>query len=108
MKAYGVVEVYIHIFLTSALTGGEWSASRPGRFTPREKAPGTHLIIGCVGLITCLDDMEKRKSSNSDPSTVQRLASRFTVYARVDGCDFYCEGTRFKTESSPHLQTMFL
>jgi hypothetical protein len=24
--------------LTSALDGGEWSASRPGRFTPREKA----------------------------------------------------------------------
>jgi hypothetical protein len=26
--------------LTSALDGGEWSASRPGRFTPRERAPG--------------------------------------------------------------------
>jgi len=23
-------------FLTSALDGGEWSASRPGRFTPKE------------------------------------------------------------------------
>jgi hypothetical protein len=30
--------------LTSALDGGEWSASRPGRFTPRERAPGTHWI----------------------------------------------------------------
>jgi hypothetical protein len=28
--------------LTSALDGGEWSASRPGRFIPRKKAPGTH------------------------------------------------------------------
>jgi hypothetical protein len=28
--------------LTSALDGGEWSASHPGRFTPRERAPGTH------------------------------------------------------------------
>jgi hypothetical protein len=27
--------------LASALRGGEWSASRPGRFTPRERAPGT-------------------------------------------------------------------
>jgi hypothetical protein len=26
---------------TSALDGGEWSASRPGRFTPREGAAGT-------------------------------------------------------------------
>jgi hypothetical protein len=33
MKAYGVVDVYIHIFLTSALAGGEWlapSALPPG------------------------------------------------------------------------------
>jgi hypothetical protein len=34
MKAYGVLDVQIHIFLTSALVGGEWSASRPGGFTP--------------------------------------------------------------------------
>jgi hypothetical protein len=26
--------------LTSALDGGEWSASRPGHFTPRERALG--------------------------------------------------------------------
>jgi len=32
--------------LTSALDGGEWSASRPGRFTPREIAPGIHWIGG--------------------------------------------------------------
>jgi hypothetical protein len=25
--------------LTSALVGGEWSASRPGRFTPGKQAP---------------------------------------------------------------------
>jgi hypothetical protein len=34
--------------LTSAVDGGEWSASRPGRFTPRERAPGTHWIGGWV------------------------------------------------------------
>jgi hypothetical protein len=39
MKVYGGVDVYIHIFLTSVLAGGDWSASRPGRFTP-----GTHWI----------------------------------------------------------------
>jgi len=27
--------------LTLALVGGEWLDSRPGRFTPRETAPGT-------------------------------------------------------------------
>jgi hypothetical protein len=30
--------------LTSALDESEWSASRPGRFTPRERAPGSHWI----------------------------------------------------------------
>jgi hypothetical protein len=33
MKVYGGVDVYIHIFLTSALDGGMWSASCPGRST---------------------------------------------------------------------------
>jgi hypothetical protein len=41
MKTYGGVDVQIHIFLTSALVGGEWSASRPGRFTPGKEAPVT-------------------------------------------------------------------
>jgi hypothetical protein len=31
MKAYGGVDVQIHIFFTSALVGGELSATRPGR-----------------------------------------------------------------------------
>jgi hypothetical protein len=46
MKAYGGVDVYIHIFLTSALAGGEWSASLPARFAPAERALGTHWIGG--------------------------------------------------------------
>jgi hypothetical protein len=33
MKAYGGVDVCIHMLLTSALVGGVQSASRPGRFT---------------------------------------------------------------------------
>jgi hypothetical protein len=61
MKAYGGVDVYIHIFLTSALAGGGWSASRPGRFTPGERAPGTHWIGEWVDPIAGLDDVEKRK-----------------------------------------------
>jgi hypothetical protein len=50
------VNVYIHIFLTSALVGGEWSTSRPDRFTP-----GTHWIGGRVDLRASLNDLEKRK-----------------------------------------------
>jgi hypothetical protein len=47
--------------LTSALDGGEWSASRPGRFTSSEIAPGTHWIGGWVGTIAGLDAVVKRK-----------------------------------------------
>jgi hypothetical protein len=38
MKAYRGVEVEIHTFLTSAIDGGELSASRSSRFDPKEKA----------------------------------------------------------------------
>jgi hypothetical protein len=80
------VDVWIHIFLTSALVGGEWSTSHPGRFTPEERAPGTHWIGCWVDLRAGLDDLEKRKfltlrDSNSDPSVVQPVASRYTDYA---------------------------
>jgi hypothetical protein len=61
MKAYGVIDVYIHVFLTSALAGDEWSDSRPGRFTSGEIALGTHWIGDWVGPRTGLDDVEKRK-----------------------------------------------
>jgi hypothetical protein len=55
------VHVLIHIFLTSAQVGGEWSVSYPGRYTPGDKAPGTHLIGGWVGPRAGLDDVEKIK-----------------------------------------------
>jgi hypothetical protein len=56
MKAYEGVDVYIHIFLISALAGSEWSASRPAHFTP-----STHWIGDWVDLRAGLDDFEKRK-----------------------------------------------
>jgi hypothetical protein len=50
MKAYwGSGGIAPLIFFTSVLDGGEWSASRHGRFTPRERAPGTHWIGSWVG-----------------------------------------------------------
>jgi hypothetical protein len=48
MKTYGSVDVETHDLLTSAVVGGEWSASRPGRFTPRKSAPGTRQIEGFI------------------------------------------------------------
>jgi hypothetical protein len=70
--------------LTSALDGGEWSASRPARFTPRERAPGTHWIGGWVGPGTVLDTVAKRKipiprrESNPRSPIVQPVVQRYT------------------------------
>jgi hypothetical protein len=38
-RRIGGIGVYIHAFfdLGTALDGGEWSASRPGRFIPRKE-----------------------------------------------------------------------
>jgi hypothetical protein len=66
--------------LTLALDEGEWSASRPGRFTPRERAPGTHWIGGWVGTGAVLDTVMKRKipsprrESNPKTPIVQPVA----------------------------------
>jgi hypothetical protein len=59
MKAYVGVDVYIHVFLTSTLVVGGWSASRPGHFTREESAPGAHCI-GWVGSRRGLDEVKKR------------------------------------------------
>jgi hypothetical protein len=56
MKTYEGVE------WTSTLDGGEWSASRSGRFTSKNTAPGAHWIGGWVGLRAGLDAAENRKS----------------------------------------------
>jgi hypothetical protein len=91
MKAYGWVYVYINIFLTSALAGGEWSASRAGRFIPGERASGTHWIGGRVGPRVRLDDVDKRKFLTPPglefrplirPARIQSLYRR--SYSRTD------------------------
>jgi hypothetical protein len=49
MKTCGENGIIDPAFLTSALYGGEWSASRPGRFTPGKNFPGTQWIKGsCI------------------------------------------------------------
>jgi hypothetical protein len=75
--------------LISALDGGEWSASRPAPFTPRERAPGTHWIGGWVGPRACLVSVVKRKilsprrGSNPRTPIVQLLAQRYTDWANA-------------------------
>jgi hypothetical protein len=86
MRAYKGVDVKIHIFLTSALAGGEWSALVSGRLNPRERAPGMHFIGDWVDPKAGLDDVGKRKflrhqDSNSNPLIIQPVPSRYTDYA---------------------------
>jgi hypothetical protein len=59
--AYGEMDVWIHIFFTSASVGDGRSASHPGRFTPGERAPGTLWIGGLMGPRDSLDFVKKRK-----------------------------------------------
>jgi hypothetical protein len=69
--------------LTSALDGGEWSDSRPGRFTPMERAPRTHWIEGWMGPRASIDAVVKRKipslhrESNPRTPIVQPVAQHY-------------------------------
>jgi hypothetical protein len=62
----------------------EWSASRPGRFTRRERTAATHWIGGWVGPRAFLDAVVKGKipsphrESNSATPIVQSVAQRYT------------------------------
>jgi hypothetical protein len=46
MKAYWGSGFIVPRVFTSALGGGEWSASRPGHSTPEVRVPGTHWLDG--------------------------------------------------------------
>jgi hypothetical protein len=67
--------VYLHAYFVFG--GVEWSNSRPGRFIPRERAPGTHLIGGWVRSKAGLHTMLARKiptpprDSNPDHQIIQ-------------------------------------
>jgi hypothetical protein len=71
--------------MISALVGGEWSASLPGRFTPGERGPGTHWIGGWVCPRAGLNDVEKILDVTGTrpltPSVVKPVASCCTDYA---------------------------
>jgi hypothetical protein len=72
MNTYGGVEVYLHAFLTSALSGGERSASSSGRFIP-----GILWIEDWVDSRAGLDAVSKKKihapAGNRTP-VVQNIA----------------------------------
>jgi hypothetical protein len=67
--------VQLHSFLTSALDGGEWSVSRPGRFTPEE----LWLTGGWVGPRDDLHVVDKRKTLVPDKNLTPDRAARSLV-----------------------------
>jgi hypothetical protein len=74
MKAYGGVDVQIHIFLTSALAGGVVSFT----FRPlylRERAPGTHWIGGWMDPTAGLDDVQKILDPTGTRTPIHRSSS---------------------------------
>jgi hypothetical protein len=62
---------WINIFMTWALAGGEWSASRTDRFTPRERAPGILWIGDWVG-----QSGRRREEKILDPTGTLTLTPR--------------------------------
>jgi hypothetical protein len=78
-------------FTTSALDGGEWSASRPGRALPPEKGP----IIQEAGWAPELvwTEMSEEKSrlcrgSNLDRPVVESIARHYTDWATPARCQW--------------------
>jgi hypothetical protein len=69
------MSISTHSF-TSTIDGGEWSDSRPGRFMPGERVPGTHWIGGWVGPGAGLDTVSKRKKFPAPPGIELRSSDR--------------------------------
>jgi hypothetical protein len=80
MKTYRGVDVDFHIFLTSALVGGEWSASRPCRFTlgKEGRLGGPQSRPGQYGEVKIFDPTGTRTPA---PLVVQPVTSRYTDWA---------------------------
>jgi hypothetical protein len=87
-RRLGGEEYSTYSFSTSALDGGEWSASRPGRaFTPGERTHGTHCTGGWVGPRAGLDAKATgkilclRRGSNPGRPVVQPVVRHYTAWA---------------------------
>jgi hypothetical protein len=79
----GWVEVWLNSFLTSALEGGVWSASRPGRLHPRERA-GIHCTGGWVVPGAGLDRCGKsRPTGIRSPDLPARSESLYPTLSRL-------------------------
>jgi hypothetical protein len=81
MKAYEAVDVYVHVFLTSALVG-ECSVPHPSRLKPRRKNTPYPLARRLGEPWNRCGRREEKilllpPDFNSDPKVVQPVASRY-------------------------------
>jgi hypothetical protein len=85
--AWGESRYSSYSVLTSALDGGEWSASRLGRALLRERIPCIHCARGWVGLRAGLDTEVTVKilcpcrGSNPNRPVVQSVVRHYTDWA---------------------------
>jgi hypothetical protein len=66
---------------------GNWSASRPSRFTARETAPRAHWIRGWVGPRAGLDAVVKGKIPNPCPDHPAHSPAQLTICGPGGGGD---------------------
>jgi hypothetical protein len=92
--------------LTSALVGGEWSASRTDRFTSRERAPVTHWIGGWVGPIAVLDAVVKRIIPRTRPIFSYQAGS-YTSDLVICFCEVLAT-EKALSQDVYHLTTIFI
>jgi len=79
-------------FLTSALDEVGWSASRPRRFTPRERSSDAHLIGGWVGPRSGLDAVAYLVLLTKSLSyTYVKIKLKAPCLAKYHAVKTYCE-----------------
>lgn len=85
-KMSGGVELELQVYLIWTLGWDGLSASRPGRFNRRKRAPGTHWIRGWVDPRTSVHTALKRqiprtfRQSNPNPSAAHSLVTMTCLY----------------------------
>jgi hypothetical protein len=76
MKIYGRVGVQIHIFLTSTLVEGQWSASHPGCSTlGKEPAVPIEQEVDLAPELVCTTWQEKKSAPTGTQAPTPWLSS---------------------------------
>jgi len=106
----GGVEVQLNFSLTSALEGGVWSASRPGRLYLRER-PGTHCTGGWVGPGAGLDRCGKSRPTGirspdlpARSEWLHRLHYSGSTECKMSNINFIRKASKFFLMAKGHNQ----